>query len=487
MLAQRVDVAHVNANPHVKLDAPVRATASTSAPQGIEWNIIKVKAVDVWAMGFNGQGVVIGGQDTGYQWDHPALINQYRGWNGLSVDHNYNWIDATAQHSPLPIDPYGHGTHTMGTMVGDDGDSNQIGMAPGARWIGCRNMDAGGVGSPETYSACYQWFVAPTRLDGSQPRPDLAPDVIDNSWSCPPSEGCSDPNVLLTVVQNLVAAGIVTAHSSSNSGSSCGSISDPAAIYDESFTVGATDSTDTIASFSSRGPITIDGSNRPKPDISAPGVDIRSSIPGGGYATFSGTSMAAPHVAGMVALLISAHPATRGHVDQIESVIEQSAIHISWTGCSSSGVPNNAYGWGRINALAAVESLHRIELEKSASRTTVVPGDLITYTLTITHTLGNSPTTNVVLMDTLPNGTTFVSATPPFTQIGDVIRWDFTSLGVNGGHSVDLVVQVNLPAFSTLINTEYAAYSDQAPIVQGAPVSTRVGSIFFLPFASKGP
>jgi serine protease AprX len=169
LLAQRVDVAHLNANPHVKLDAPVIATASTSAPQGIEWNIIKVKAPDVWALGYTGQGVVIGGQDTGYQWDHPALINQYRGWNGLSVDHNYNWIDATAQHSPLPIDPYGHGTHTMGTMVGDDGGSNQIGMAPGARWIGCRNMDAGGVGSPETYSACYQWFVAPTRLDGSAP------------------------------------------------------------------------------------------------------------------------------------------------------------------------------------------------------------------------------------------------------------------------------------------------------------------------------
>jgi uncharacterized repeat protein (TIGR01451 family) len=319
------------------------------------------------------------------------------------------------------------------------------------------------------------------------PRPDLAPDVIDNSWSCPPSEGCSDPYVLLTVVQNLVAAGIVTAHSSSNSGSSCGSISDPAAIYNESFTVGATDSTDTIASFSSRGPITIDGSNRPKPDISAPGVDIRSSIPGGGYAAFSGTSMAAPHVAGLVALIISAHPVTRGHVDQIESVIEQSALHISWTGCSSSGVPNNAYGWGRIDALAAVESLHRIDLEKSASTTTVVPGGLITYTLTITHTLGNSPTTNVVLTDTLPNGTTFVSATPPFTQIGDVIRWDFTSLDVIGSHSVDLVVQVNLPAFSTLINSEYAGYSDQAPIVQGAPVSARVGSKLFLPFSSKGP
>ena len=159
-------------------------------------------------------------------------------------------------------------------------------------------------------------------------------------------------------MQNLVAAGIVTAHSAGNSGSACSTINAPAAIYNESFTVGATDSTDTIASFSSRGPVTVDGSNRPKPDISAPGVNIRSSVPGGGYeGGWGGTSMAAPHVAGLVALLISAQPALRGQVCEIESIIEQSAVHKAWTGCESSGVPNHAYGWGRIDALAAVESV----------------------------------------------------------------------------------------------------------------------------------
>ncbi len=182
--------------------------------------------------------------------------------------------------SPEPCDDFGHGTHTMGTMVGDDGGSNKIGMAPGARWIGCRNMD-GGKGTPATYSECYQWFIAPTRIDGSDPNPAMAPDVINNSWGCPPSEGCN-PNSLLIPVQNLVAAGIVTAHSAGNSGSSCSSVSDPAAIYDESFTVGATDSSDNIAGFSSRGPVTVDGSNRPKPDVSAPGDNVRSSVPGKG-------------------------------------------------------------------------------------------------------------------------------------------------------------------------------------------------------------
>ncbi len=489
VLAQRLDVAHLYANPKVKLDAPAIESLTNAAPQGVEWNIIKVKAPDVWAMGFTGQGVVIGGQDTGYQWDHPALINQYRGWNGTSADHNYNWHDAIhdgpggnpcGYNSPFPCDDYGHGTHTMGTMVGDDGGSNQVGMAPGARWIGCRNMDQG-AGKPSTYTECYQWFIAPTDLNGNNPNPDLAPDVINNSWGCPSSEGCTDPNVLLTVVQNLVAAGIVTAHSAGNSGSVCSTVDTPAAIYDESFTVGATDSTDTIAGFSSRGPVTVDGSNRPKPDISAPGVNIRSSVPGGGYAGgWSGTSMAGPHVAGLVALLISAHPELRGQVDQIETTIEQSALHISWTGCSSSGVPNNSYGWGRIDALAAVGTVHQLQLEKVASDALVLPGDLITYTLTVTHSAGVGPTTNVVLTDTLPVGTALVSATPPFSQSGNVVRWDFSSLDTPGAVSVDLTVQVNITSTGSITNDDYDVLSDQVAPVRGEPVTTQLGKLDFL-------
>jgi serine protease AprX len=480
LLAGRADVAHIYANPHVALDAPVEEVSPVSSTQEIEWNINKVNAPQVWALGYTGQSVVIGGQDTGYAWNHPAIKNQYRGWNGTTVDHDYNWFDATAAPSWTPIDPFGHGTHTMGTMVGDDGDANKIGMAPGARWIGCRNMDAGGNGTPETYAACYQWFVAPTRVDGSDPRYDLAPDVINNSWSCPPSEGCTDPNVLLTVVQNLVAAGIVSAHSAGNSGSGgCSTVDTPAAIYEESFTVGATDSTDTIADFSSRGPVTDGGSNRLKPDISAPGMGVRSCIPGGGYSSYSGTSMASPHVAGLVALLISAHPALRGQVDQIETIIQQSALHIPWTGCSSSGVPNNAYGWGRIDALAAVET-HRLELEKVASADLVAPGDLITYTLTVTHSLGINPTTNLVLTDTIPVGSTFISAASPYSQSGDTIRWDFSSLDTMGTITTDLVVRVNITSTGTMTNSDYAVQSDQVAAVGGEPVTTQLEKLDIL-------
>lgn len=506
LLAQRYDVEHLYANPSVKLDTPEITASHQSAPQGIEWNISQVNAPLVWALGYTGQGVVIGGQDTGYQWDHPALINQYRGWDGVSADHDYNWHDAIHENndhtkagnpcgfnSPVPCDDNGHGTHTMGTMVGDDGGSNQIGMAPGARWIGCRNMEQGW-GKPSTYAECYQWFVAPYPLGGDPllGDPAKAPDVINNSWSCPPNEGCTDPNVLLTVVHNLVAAGIVTVHSAGNSGSGCSTVQDPAAIYAESFTVGATDSGDTIASFSSRGPVIVDGSNRPKPDISAPGVNIRSSVPGGGYAGgWSGTSMAAPHVAGAVALLVSAYPALRGQVDEIESTIEASALGLTTSqGCGGDSpyqTPNNVYGWGRVDALAAVMPPHLLELHKVASDPSLLPGEDITYTLSVTHTSGIGSTNNVVLFDTLPSGTSFVSATEPYTIDGDTVLWRFPSLPPAGTISVDLVVNVDLIASGAIINENYAVRSDHAAMVHGEPVITDLWRLFFLPFTLRNP
>ena len=233
-LATRADVAQLYANPTVHMEEPARspevgpeaaAAAAVLAPAAIEWNITQVNAPSVWTLGFNGQGVVIGGQDTGYQWDHPALKSKYRGWNGTTANHNYSWHDAIhvtgsscGADSPVPCDDHGHGTHTMGTMVGDDGASNQIGMAPGAKWIGCRNMNAGN-GTPATYAECYQWFIAPTPIGSTVGDSSKAPDVINNSWGCPPSEGCTDPNVLLAAVQAVRAAGIVTVHSAGNSGS----------------------------------------------------------------------------------------------------------------------------------------------------------------------------------------------------------------------------------------------------------------------------
>jgi subtilisin family serine protease len=245
----------------------------------------------------------------------------------------------------------------MGTIVGDDGAGNQIGMAPGARWIGCRNMDRGN-GTPLTYTECFQWFIAPTDLSGNHPDPSKAPDVINDSWLCPPSEGCTDPMMLQTLVQTVRAAGIVVVASAGNTGPDCSTIVWAPSLYDPSFTVGATDATDAIASFSSRGPV-IQGTNTLiKPDISAPGLMIRSSALKATYSVSSGTSMAGPHVTGLVALLISAHPELRGQVDGIERIIEHSAVHLTSAqncgGLSGALIPNPVFGWGRIDALAAL-------------------------------------------------------------------------------------------------------------------------------------
>ena len=377
-LASRADVARLSANPTVRLSLPTQeqvAMERTTAPTAItalEPGVTKIRANEMWTAGFTGQGVVIGGQDTGYRWTHAALKGKYRGWNGTTADHNYHWHDAIhagggscGANSVVPCDDQGHGTHTMGTMAGDDGGSNQVGVAPGAKWIGCRNMDQGN-GTPDTYAECFQWFIAPTDLAGNSPDVSKAPHVINNSWGCPPSEGCTDVNVLKTIVENVQAAGILVVVSAGNDGSACSSVLDPAAIYDVVLSVGATDgasTTDAIASFSSRGPVTVDGSGRMKPDVSAPGVNVRSSTRTSdtSYGASSGTSMAGPHVAGAAALLMSARPELIGNPDAIKRAFMRTAVRrtasTTTTVCGSpaGAVPNNTYGWGRIDVKAAYD------------------------------------------------------------------------------------------------------------------------------------
>lgn len=369
-LAARPDVARLAANPSVRLALPpAEATSAdlSKATTAIEWGVTKIHAPDLWTAGFTGQGIVVAGADTGYDWTHPAIKGKYRGWNGSTVNHNFNWHDAIHVYtlnnvcppsSTTPCDDDRHGTHTMGTMVGDDGAGNQIGVAPGARWIGCRNMDQGN-GTPATYAECFQWFIAPTDQAGNNANPALAPHVINNSWGCPVSEGCTDPNVLRTVVESVRAAGILVVASAGNEGPGCSSVGSPIATYEASLSVGATDPSDTLANFSSRGPVTADGSNRLKPEVSAPGVSVRSSVPGSGYSTLSGTSMAGPHVVGGAALLMSAYPALIGKTDLVQSRLIHSAVpHAAAVNCGNlaTAVPNNEYGWGRLDVKAAYDA-----------------------------------------------------------------------------------------------------------------------------------
>ncbi len=366
-IAARNDVIFIYGNPKIqkRLPAPEPMAANVdgfATLAGPEWGVAKIKAPQVWAAGITGAGVTIAGEDTGYKWDHPAIKGKYRGWNGSSANHNYNWHDAThsgtascAPNQVVPCDDNGHGTHTIGTMVGDDGAGNQIGVAPGAKWIGCRNM-IGGAGTPATYTECLQWLIAPTDLNGQNPDSSKAPDVSSHSWGCPTSEGCTSGDILRSAVQNVVNAGIMVVAAAGNDGSACSTIGDPPAIYDEAFTIGSTTSTDTMSSFSGRGPVASAVHN--KPDVSAPGSNVRSAWNNGAYNTISGTSMATPHVAGVAALLISANPALRGHPDQIAAILRASAVTtVSNTqvcgGVPATTFPNPVVGAGRIDAYAA--------------------------------------------------------------------------------------------------------------------------------------
>lgn len=381
-LAARQDVAQVYFDKPVLVIPPLTPAQrqAETGPKGAGDNIKFTKADKVWSdLHANGQGIVVAGNDTGIDWEHTGLRAHYRGVKeGGVVSHDYNWHDAVhARFAPgltsnscgnstqAPCDDQGHGTHTIGTVVGDDGQGNQVGMAPGATFIGCRNMDAG-VGKPSTYIECFEFFLAPYKFGAVAAKdgdPSMAPHVINNSWGCPSDEGCRGSE-FLSVLNALKAAGIMVVAAAGNEGSGCSSIADaPAHHSDEVLVVGAVDHrSGTIASFSSRGPSAFD--NKIGPDLSAPGVTVRSTIAGGGFSgsMWSGTSMASPHVAGAVALLWSYDRSLIGDIDAtIAALTSTSTPKTSSQTCGGtpgSSIPNNTYGFGNMDVLRAAMTRH---------------------------------------------------------------------------------------------------------------------------------
>ena len=418
-LRQRPEVARLAANPRVHVPEPeelpvdesptltLRSSTNVTTTYGVSFT----KAPEVWAMGYTGLGVVVASQDTGVQWDHPALKAKYRGWNpdSATVSHQYNWFDAwgsagrrNCELDPqIPCDDNGHGTHTVGTILGSEETRSNliVGMAPDAQWIGCRNMQRG-TGTPASYIACFQFFLAPYPQSGDAfvaGNTDLAPDLINNSWYCPPSEGC-DYESLRQVVSTVRAAGQLVVVSAGNNGPGCETIRYPISAYEDVFSVGAHDSAGTIAGFSSRGPVTVDGTGRLKPEIAAPGVGVRSAIVGGGYSNLSGTSMAAPHVAGAVALLWSAVPELKGQLQETEQILIKSATPVSSSQCMPEGsppVPNPTYGYGHLNVKQAVDmALNPANVSSVLTNTTG------TQTLTAQVTMTDTLTGAVYNLDT---------------------------------------------------------------------------------------
>lgn len=358
-LASFPEVEKILPNETRQLITPTNKTSThnksnnTSSPQtagtaSIEWNIERVGAPQVWNMGIDGAGTVVASIDTGVQWNHPALKEKYHGYNPAQPDqpdHIYNWFDAVNGQAS-PYDDNGHGTHTMGTMVGSEPNgTNQIGVAPGAKWIAVKAFTAEGSGSDVDLLEAGEWILAPKDAQGN-PHPEKAPDVVNNSWGGGP--GLDE--WYRSIVQNWRAADIFPEFSAGNSGPDSGSIDAPS-NYPESFATGATDIHNQIASFSSRGPSPY---GEIKPEVSAPGVNIRSSVPGSGYeGGWNGTSMAGPHVSAVVALMKQANAALT--VDEIEQILLDTAIPITDSAYPDS--PNNGYGHGLVNAIDAVSAV----------------------------------------------------------------------------------------------------------------------------------
>ena len=360
-LAMRADVAEINTNHTYQLPEPIDPQLRSAQPNLVEPNISFINADAVWAMGITGQGTVMAGNDTGLDVTHPAIAPHYRGCLNpptcTSWDHNYNWYDVWDPNNVAPWDDYGHGTHTTGTMVGDDGAGNQIGVAPGAQTIHCKNM-LGGSGDDAHFIMCFEWDLAPWDLTGANPDPSMAPDAINNSWGF----GGGGNNSMRVVIDNLQAAGILVEVSAGNEGPGCQSLRSPG-DYQEVLTTGSVDHTGqvfpgVVTGFSSRGPSSLDGNYFP--DIMAPGNGIRSALPGNQYASWSGTSMAGPHATALVGLIWSANPALRGQVAQTIDIIKETAAPLTGQGGSNCGGdytvgPNNDWGTGTIDALTAVQ------------------------------------------------------------------------------------------------------------------------------------
>ncbi|MCC3762956.1 S8 family serine peptidase [Glycomyces sp. TRM65418] len=308
----------------------------------VEWGVEDIGAPDVWEQGFTGEGIVVASIDTGVQYDHPALVEQYRGDNGDGTfTHDYNFYDIQdVCPGDAPCDEDGHGTHTTGTMVGSEG----IGVAPGAEWIAvnacCPDI--------ETLILAGQWIAAPTDSEGRNPDPIKAPHVVNNSW------GTTIPGydpIYAEVIDLWHASGIVPVFAAGNNGPACLTMSSPG-VYENVIAVGAYDEAHAIAEFSSRG----HGLNGTlKPDLSAPGVDVRSALPGDDYGLGDGTSMAAPHVVGAIALLMSASPALEGDYEAVYETLTGTAVDTADDQCTGDKEANNVYGHGRVDVEDAVD------------------------------------------------------------------------------------------------------------------------------------
>lgn len=381
-LASRSDVAVITADQTVV--GPGRTALTSSATS--EQNIAQVHAPDLWALGYNGQGIVVANLDSGVDATHPDLSAQWRGGTN-------SWLDPFGQHSS-PFDATGHGTWTMSVMVGRDTGGTAIGMAPQATWIAARIFNDSGTSTASVIHQSLQWVLDP---DNNPATADGA-DVVNNSWALG-SPGCSLDFEL--DLEALVAAGTTPVFAAGNFGPGSNTSPSPA-NNPAAFAVGATEADGTIYSGSSQGPTSC-GLTEPAtyPAVVAPGVNIYTADLYGGYYMTTGTSLAAPHAAGALALLLSAFP-------NLTVSEQRAALHSTAADLGAAG-PDNTFGAGLIDVLAAYNALAAGTIPTPTSP----PPPTATDTPTATATATNTPIPPTATATNTPTATATNTPVPP--------------------------------------------------------------------------
>ena len=339
-LATLPGVAYLRLEHYYPLESPAGAREGE-----MSWGVADVHAPEVWALGFRGAGAKVASIDTGAQWDHPALVGQY----GCPTDPGNPacWYDPGNVCGGVPCDNNGHGTHVTGTMAADDDPSlaHTVGVAPDTTWIACKGCESSAC-SEFALNACADWVLAP----GGNPA--NRPDAVNNSWG----GGGGDP-WFQAKVQAWVAAGIFGGFASGGSGPGCATLGSPC-DYQDAFCTTGHDENRIHGSFASLGPGAFGHDPFTKPNISAPAVNIWSTLPTGSWGLYSGTSTASPHSIGAVALVLSACPQLKGDVSGLFDVLQNNAdpAPVGYCGAPPDGEGNYTYGYGYLNALSAVEA-----------------------------------------------------------------------------------------------------------------------------------
>lgn len=348
-LAKRSEVEKIVLNKKIKADkkeknAPEVRTYSMNSANGkhVPWNLKAIAADKAQELANSPNNeVVVAIIDSGVDGTHPAIKDNYRGKDASLAAYSwYNTITGKDGSQEIPSDSRGHGTHVCGTILGSR-ENSLLGVAPKAKWMAVKVFDDNGETDNAKLIKAGEWIMAP---NGD---PKYAPNVVNNSWG-----GNSTDGFYQDIVKAWRQAGIFPVFSAGNvsqfNNGGENSIGTPAS-YPESYAVGAIRKDEHVAKFSLRGKSNY--TDKWKPDIVAPGVNILSSMPGNKYEILTGTSMAGPHVTGVVALMLSVNKELS--VDQIEKILNSTATPLKDEDYTSS--PNHGYGYGKVNAALAVE------------------------------------------------------------------------------------------------------------------------------------